>query len=455
MKPLEQLLDTLRTKKIRLLPKENSIFEAINFDNSGEHVFEICSQIANKLNNELVLIKSKLLPFMRSIEEAINDKIDASSLVKSKPEHDIKQIVFPDVVYTIGGKNFLTQHRQPEMLLGGVIIPPQENIESWFVSKDKDIEDGMQLIKKDMGHDDYVELWDKYLNNITETNRNILMLVPDIRLKLDTILLIFVALRNLLEKTPEGLTVPITKFIEVVTAYYNEICNLISIAKWTFEADRKTETLVLGKQDKVLFVDNVLYNQFISEHSPDVLLGYLISNINTSSSRTMQNIVNNKQEYLNTWEKSLQVSNYTKTHNIIQVHKDIYSVVLYNIYTKNFIPEDLKYLIEEYGNNHEEAQDVLRSILNNNAGDYLLNVPLMARDIVGKCMFPGTNFHPFVTSMLSYQNIFEVESDGISPESAASFASVDWLIEYLLEQIIIVDEKGNVFKDRNARYKVL
>lgn len=451
---VETVLKLLKQNNLKLRVSPNSVFEALATDSSDEHVYSICNNIAIQINNEVTVFKSKLVPFLKNIQTMLEERVMTSTMLRKKPPYDIKQVAYPRMMENLETKQVLLPHRKPEPLTGQIMIKPPENIEEYFVNSDNTLSDAYEEVLSLFQGEKKIQLWNDYLVDISERNPNIKMLGVDIRMNLPTLLVLYVVLFNLLDKKPDTATVDDNKYREALTNYFNEVCNYLSIAKYSYETDRKLEVLVVGKTQYTLYVDKDYYSKFLEEHSPDVLLGYLISGVDNISARTMDSILKSKEHYLNEWEKSLRLSNFSNTQNNIQVYRDVYAVALYDIYNKQIIPNDLTQLLSEYGNKHTEAQGVLKKILKTKNYEYIMDVEAIARDIVGLCMFARTNLYPFITTMLAYKRIFEKEKEELTADDAATYATIDWILDYLLSQISIIDSNGNVLKKPKLNFAV-
>lgn len=413
--------------------KSNSVFEALEATDSNEETMAtICKAFATKINNELILIKNKLRPFMNDLVDSVQKKLEENPQGAGLSEFNISVFVPSEVLAELKDKKKIVERRQPTNLIEPLMIPlpPQEEIMDYFIHSDKVIDAGMNVIRERFGVQGLSELWEKYLSNISEMNSNINTMGMNTLQKLDELLLLFVAADNLYDKCPAGVNVKDEKYKELITNFYKEICNFLSIASEHLELMKSTKQLVIAIVDKVIIVEGDLYKQFLEEGgTPDALLGMIISNKDQLKDFIYTSVFEAKETLAQAWVDYVKSQTFVHIELDVARFKTIYSIVLRETYLDN-IPQDLAEILEV---DYETANRQLEEMLHGETKDYVLDPGLVCRDIVGKIMFPNTNFQHFAEHISEYVKL----NTNFTAADGATFAAVEYIIDFMVEQLYI------------------
>ena len=432
-----EIINLINNKNLVVHNKSASVFEALEADNSSANYNAIASSLSEKINNELILVKNKLRPLMNDIAEKCLNKLNEVSSSSPITEYQIKTFEMPYLIEELIKQKIVAPRRDPMFLSKVLSIPTPaiEDIEKYFIHPVSSIDMYVQPLRDAIGKDGMLGIWNKYLSNISETNPAISSMGINVLSKVDEICLLFVVTNNLLDNIPEGVNTTEANYKEVVGEFYGEVCNFLAVANEHLSVFRGSRQLVHEIKDKTAVVDGVLYREYIENGgAPDAILGLIVSGGNSILEYNINTIKEKQEEHMKAWANYVKVQSYTSLDEQVNKHKVVYSIIMQDVY-ENLIPSDLKELLEV---DHNTALSTLNTLLNSNKTDYVLDVELVARDIVGKCIFPNTNFQHFAEGITEYVKL----NPNMTPADAATFASIDFIVDFMLEQVYLGGANG-------------
>lgn len=430
---LKLIVQELTNKNLFLHVKEQSLFKAIDQNASDANL--ICTNLATKINNELILIKNKLRPFMNELATEIEKKLNETQVESEISKYQIHASDLPSVIGELELLGTITKKSRAPLDIGtsqvSIPVPAADKIVEYFVHPNSAVNISIANIVSKGTVEDLNKVWDKYLTSVSNTNENIKAMGFDLMEKINELLLLHTALLNLTKEQGTD-----TKTLELLNLLLNEVNNYLSIAKENVENGRKAGQLVLKLEQYRAIVDKVLYDQFISEgNSPEVILGFILKGDSGLASLLYNEIVKHKQEYLDLWNSKVQLASFQDSNNNIKRYKTVYDIVLTNLFDQDQIPNDLKELVSGgYG----DAKPRLDKLLSEYKPEEIVDYNLVARDIVGLVLFPSTNFQHFAQSITSYSAL----NPNITPQDAATTASLDFILDFLLAQVYVGDIYG-------------
>ena len=168
--------------------------------------------------------------------------------------------------------------------------------------------------------------------------------------------------------------------------------------------------------------------------SPDAILGLVTTSDREFKDFNMGSIVEKLEEYTQAWVNHVKITSFQQIDQEIARRKALYSIILRTVY-EEILPDDLKEIL---GNDHSAAHDELQKLIEEGSKDYILDTDAIARDIIGICMFPNTNFSHFANGITEYVKV----NPSFTPSDAATFASIDFIIDYMLEQVYLGGVNG-------------
>ena len=412
--------------------KNNSVFEALEAAGSDETMRTISQAFATKINNELILIKNKLRPFMNELIDSVKVKVDETSGNDGLAEYNVSIFVPSEVLTELKDKKIIMERRTPVSLVEPLVIPSPsaEEVEKFFIHSDKVIDSGINTLRQKYGVNGMLAIWDKYFSNVSESNPNINSMGVNTLTKLDELLMVFVAADNLTSERPAGVGVSEEKYKELITNFYKEICNFLAITSEHMELIKKTKQLVINIQGSVILVDGDLYKEYLEEGgTPDALLGMIVSNKDQLKDFLYSSVLDHKEELAQAWVDFVKMKTFTHIEMDVSRFKTIYSIVLRDTYLNN-IPQDLAEILEvEY----ETANAKLEDMLHGATKDYVLDPGLVCRDIVGKIMFPNTNFQHYAEHISEYVKL----NPSFTAQDGATFAAVEYVVDFMVEQLFV------------------
>lgn len=436
-KYIKALAQDITNRGLAIHYKSNSVFEACT-SLGPDKTLEVANLLAPKINNELVLVKNKLRPLMNDIVNYIDNKLAEYVPTSPTTDYDIKVYNYPKVLDVLVSSKVLAPRRDPKPLSGsiGIPLPPTKTIEERFKHRNYNIEVLIQPIRANVTTDGLVDIWNRYLTNITESNPNIAGLGIDTIHKTEELILLYVALDNLLEDYNEPeLNKDNVNIMSVLGDYYAEICNFLAINLEHLNLFLSTNQLVIDIKDKTIYVQGELYSKFLEEGgTPDSLLGLIVSGKRDIVSYMYNNILSNKEELTEAWVNKIKLSAGVELSRQTTRLTTLYSILMRDIYD-TLIPEDLKELID---NDFDTAHANLMELLDTNPREYVLDIERVARDIVGICIFPKSFFQKFAETMTYYVEV----NKNFTPQDGATFASIEFIVDYLLDQLYIGNPLG-------------
>lgn len=434
---IELIVQTLEDRKQTIVPTNNSIFRSMDLaDQNDKCVNELCGKLANIINAELILVKNKLIPFMQEIANQFQTAIDEAPSVSELTKYQIKTLSIPGLLDELSAQGLLAPKRAPLPIgRNGVLIPtPTEGIRDYFKYEKASIDLYVKQILKNYTDEDLTNIWDKYLSNIGPTNNNIPGIATRLSELYDVICLLYVALDNLRKVKPEGVSAPDDIYFQVTNVFFNEISNYISIALDNVSKFRSLDRVIDRIDDRTFtaYVDPVVYDKFIKElQKPDIILGMIATPTARETAKyLLGSIKKDAEEYLDTWSSKVKQDQQSSLGRAIEKYKLIYKLKLETIYNQ-YIPFDLKeHITQDLPTILNQYDELIKTIPFNE----ILDVNYIARLIVAKLLFPDTNFDFFSSCMLSYSKL----NDNITPSDAATFASIDFILKFILSQVELV-----------------
>ena len=412
--------------------KQNSLFDALEFDRGNEKLLsELSKKISISVQNDLGLIKGKIIPLMQEYVAYLNDRVLNAKETSETSLFNVIENNIPDVVKEMQDKNIINPKRAVSELPVSQVnipVPSKDVIRSVFKHKINSIAVYGNKIVSSYDDEALATLWEKYFSNISKSNAAIDNLYYS-STGFNELVMVFLALSNLREERVAGVRVNESIYKEVVNKFYSEVLNYIAIRIEKYSNEVKTNKLVNSFKNQYTVVVNAdVYDVFLNNGgSPEVLFGLLLNKPNNVTGLILKNIELRKDEYLSTWNKKVKVTRMNSKFGELKKYQAIYSISLRHLFDE-LLPDDLKELVSSDIN---QAETILADILKKEPIDEVMDTQYMAKEILEHILFPETNFKRFTSYMLEYQKL----DNTITPKDAASFASLDMIMDYLLQQV--------------------
>ena len=416
-----------------------SIFESLSSSTATqEDINTICKSISQKLMNEVVLIKTKMIPFMSNVVLLVESKVKKYSPDSEVNKYKVVEFKVPRLVEELVSKKEITAKRPVREYSNSILtIPtPTENIRDMFILENPLYNTFASDIVSKYSDEELFKVWDKYLTNISKSNNELTSLSFNAILRMEEIVLLYILCINLKDKKPSNVVSPDNVYNDVMNHLELELLNYLAIGLDTLATYRRLNRLVIDIKDKYTIVlDKVILDQVATESfNVEVILGMLIRGNLSASEMLYPNIVANADKYLAEWTNLVKLDRMAIKQKEGAMFSTIYHLALKDLY-ENMIPGDLKeYVVYTF----EEATEVLNGKLKVLPLSDLTNINYMAREIVAHLIFPTSNFHRFTDYMIEYSKL----DSTLTQQDAAGFAVLDILLDYLTGQINTSDING-------------
>lgn len=416
-----------------------SIFESLSSSTSTqEDINTICKSISQKLVNEVVLIKTKMIPFMSNVVLLVESKVKKYSPDSEVNKYKVVEFKVPKLVEELVSKKEITTKRPVREYSNSILtIPtPTENIRDMFILENPIYNTYASEVVSKYSDEELSKVWDKYLTNISKSNNDLTSLSFNAILRMEEIVLLYILTTNLKDKKPSGVVSPDNVYSDVMSQLELELLNYLAIGLDTLATYRRLNRLVIDIKDKYTIVlDKVILDQIATESfNVEVILGMLIRGNLSASEMLYPNIVANADKYLAEWTNLVKLDRMAIKQKEGAMFSTIYHLALKDLY-ESMIPGDLK---EHVVYTFEEATEVLNGKLKVLPLSDLTNINYMAREIVAHLIFPTSNFHRFTDYMIEYSKL----DSTLTQQDAAGFAVLDILLDYLTGQINTSDING-------------
>lgn len=430
------LAQQLVAKNKIIKAKPNSVFEGIDLAQGDEDTIqEISREISVKLGNEVDLFKNKLLPLMKEVNDLVVSKLSASETPTDTSKYRVIEYDLPIVVSNLKLSGLIGKFREPKRLQEESLYipaPSKLDLPKYLELDNANNTNALQVIVGKYSDEDLLTFWEQYLSNISNKNNFINITLSNPVANIEALLILFAITYNLVKSKPAEVDASDDKYFGIISFFNAELANYIAMAEAGFENGRKNGKLIVGFADEgyTIRVDEKMYQTFIEEgYSPEVLFGLACSSFKSDVEFLFYDKIKEAAPVLlENWNKKVRVEQYTESVKNIQRHRTVYSVLLTDIY--NLVPEDLKELLLV---SEDQAREKLQYKLETEKDSEIVDTLYMSREIVGYCLFENTGFHKFTHYMMEIEKL----NPEFNASEIANFATVQLLLEYLTDQLIV------------------
>lgn len=412
--------------------KQNSLFEAIEFGRGNDKLIgELASKIAAGVKNDLILIKGKLVPLMKEYAAYLDKKVLDAKEVTETSLYQVQEQSIPDVVKELQDKGIILAKRSiGEMPVAQLSIPlPSDDvIMSMFKHNISSIDMYASKIVDMYTKEEAKALWEKYLLNISRSNPAIDMMSFN-STSFKELIMLFLVLSNLREEKVAGVKASEETYKDIVHKFYSEVLNTLAIKVEKYQTDVRMNKLIADIKDEYTVVVNAdVYDDFLNANGkPEVLFGLLLNRPNNVTGFLRKEIELKQDEYLKAWDKKVKMVRMNSKYADLKKYEAVYSISLRHLF-EELIPGDLEKIAKT---DIANAESLLKAKLAEEPINEVMDTEYMAREILAHIVFPGTNFHKFTDYMLEYVKL----DPKLTSQEAASFASIDMIMDYLLQQV--------------------
>lgn len=418
-------------KNKRITPKGDSVYlevDRVGAFSRKDQYLGVATAIANKLYPEVLLYKSRIVPYMTRLSNFIKERSESIKGKNPILEYTITNSTFSDVVDEILNSNSSLGGDPLDLYNNDSIDVPYSEIRTLFKFNNSTHNIYLENILKNKTDDQLLDIYGKYLTGISKNNVMIKSLhnvnIASISM-VDTIVLIISALENYLSNTEPGKIEPNDK--KTLDLYKINLIKVLKKIKPHYENVSKIELVILYKDGKNIIVEDNNYKKFLqSGGTPDAILGWMIEDSESSdlTKRTIKGLTLNKEQYEEAWSKFVNFSKLAVSDQLVDSVRTFMHME-YNKIWDEYVPEDLKDEIDM-----DESRNIYNTLISNST-ELLLKPSALARVIMSDVFFRHTNFKLFAETMKSY-----LETDSkITYQDAATFTIIDMVITYLCNQL--------------------
>lgn len=416
--------------------QENTILEELELNNSDEHITNIASRIAEKMNNELILVKNKIRPFMEEYIAEVEKTLGGIKVDSELSKYTIVVHDYPKVIEELIANNFISSPRPVGKLPDGsaeLVTPPVETIREIFSHTNASVNVYANSILDKYTNEQLVILFEKYFKLVSESNPAIQQLDVEAVYNVDEVILVYIACDRLLDGG--GLN---ERQALMVNALHAELVNHIAISHQRFKLSRELHKVIISIKDGVVHVDNDTYKRYLDDgNTQETLLGMAVLDVQDNTEYAFESIIAKKAEYNEAWVNKVKLSQYSQEDADIRRHRAAYDIVLIKFFEDEWVPKDLKEFITL---NYQEANRMFKDVIQNISRADELDVGLVIRELFGQVLFKDTNFKRFADGITDHVKLHP----DATPSDAATFASLEFIIGYLLDQIKVDTINGNI-----------
>lgn len=392
-------------------------------------------RLANILSNEINMIRNDILPLIKEFGMFVTESLNKKLAVNPFKDVNIYTAELPEVFEELVARNVIKVNGDNTRTLSNsnliIPTPTPAKIREYLVYGSGGIQEMIKSFTSFISDDELVRIWDTYLGRISADNTAYISLgykVNSSIFGLDLFILSIIV-KNLLTTIPEGVRVSNGMYQDTISTLDvvldNKISRLITlinsntnIGKVIYKADSLKEVIVIKST----------YDDFLNKDgSPEIIYGAVLAGAKTAGVTTL---VDNKDNYAKKWDEYVNSVTIKQKLSSLESHRLSYKLgvtdLINNSMTdrvKSMIPVEIVSKIDE----------VIINFLNNSKTEHLFNVNRVAEEIVAGILFGHTNAQEFIGYMKHYSKL----NPDISPKEAATYASADLVVDYLISQLEI------------------
>jgi len=411
--------------------KHNSVYSALEINPSSSNLSDVSVMIAGMVKNEIGKIRNLMIPVAKTFISKTEKVLSDSPLPNSLLEYKITERKIPEILQYLKDNGLLPNvARQIELPSAVLVIPEPKGVIKDAIQFNNEVLNIMlKTILVQYTDEMLLNIWAKYLGNISSTNDNINRITLGDYNTLDDLIVLFAMVQKIKIDRPDGVSAPEGTYITVMDLLYSKISNALLSVIENFKSSTDLNKLVIKARPKELIVNGDLLDTFLVNNTMDVLLGLLLSG-DAKDYMDMSDISGGAEKYTGIWDHANKLEQLKRASQEVSRYKAAYDMVLTDII--NNIPEELH---DDLTCLPRNSIEMLRLVIDRRAGDEVLNISKMSMEIVGKIVFGNSNFGRFTTYMMRYSEL----NTKLTPEEAATMATIDMVLDYLTDQFTVLE----------------
>ena len=415
----------------------NSIFNVIE-DTAGKTSntketanIEYINRLSTLLSNTVSYYKNKLLPFLLEYREEVN-KITLNRLGQVViNDINIVQVSISSLVTELMDKEIVGQSSSlVELPINMLSISLPEDPMSYVKSDspilDKYLKDLLEV--NGYGEEEVIKLWEKYLLNVSSSNDAITNIRYNIPINIDELTILFMLVRNIKDNAPSTITINLSSYTKVMNEFYTKLRNDITYAVEVIKRDISKNRVIFGIKEKTVYVNRPIFNKYLKDNKVEGILGLAVSEDKDKLIKYyLDELIRETNKYLASWSKYTNLKKLSI--NETSIYRNAYAFALKELYTNTDedVMEKLKYkeLLKAESEILECVSTMsLAELKDINKTTIVLLLELLEED---------NNFGMYINSIYNYNKTL----DNLQPNQAASLATLDLLLGYLLQQVVV------------------
>ena len=409
----------------------STVFDLINsYGNTNDSISVVAGKLANGLINDINLIRNSLVPVRNDLRNIVNELLDTTTnnnifdgvVVPVKLPHIVDELYSRNVLNT----NVSKAHFDNKIM----VIEKPDNIKNYVTFGNTFLDNLLRDILNKYDDAAFNRIWEKYFYNVSSSSPAYNALDKLDIGNMDEYIIAY-AIVSVLGKDKQ-----LVKYVSDGD-YFNNINNLkifinglINNLVNKYKAEEKSKILISGLNDKKLYVNENVYNEFLKTNSVEVLLGFIIKH-NTIKNvelkdRLLDNVMLNADTYQMAYDHFIKIENLNRSFREIERYKLAYEQALIDLYKD--IPTDV---MEHVTYIPSAIHDILKIFFGRYDNNEILDINLMVTDIIADIVFARTSFKSFVKNMEDMMKM----NNKLTPTDAATLAGIDLIIDYLIKQL--------------------
>jgi len=407
--------------------KQNSILNL-----AEGSIDEIVVRVASAVGNDVSYYKNSLVPFVKGYHDTVVSTVNSRLANIVLADYSISEIEIPVIIQSYMDRNVVgvsdTIVDLPVSMLS-IPNPGVVGIKNILRSDNSLIESDTLELLSNFTDDQLMDVWDSFLLNVSKSNDSIAMLRIKAPKNINTVALLLVLVDKLKDATPEGIIgISSSEYKRIMTKFYFSLANTLSYIVKGVQHAVKSKRLVNSVTDKVVYVYGSVYKEYLTKNNVDALFGLAVDDdLSYLPNLYLDSIIINIEKYLTSWEKYIKLQKLSV--NEVSLYRNAYSMTI--VKTLEDAPESVKKDIVELSIGNVE--NLISKYVKGLDLSELKDTKRISKDIMTDLVLTNKSFTKFVNSMQNYA----VTMENAEPDEAASLATLDLILDYLLEQVTV------------------
>lgn len=427
-----QLLATQMAEQKRILDyKPNAVLNIVN--STAIDKSEIISKISTMVGNEISLYRNFLLPFVKEYKDAVAALVASKLGTVDLSAYQVIPVSMPAIIKQYFEKNLISKDSKSIQLpVGSLVIdnPGAAKIRAYLKSDIPTTQMYIDELLLGVTDDMLINIWDKYLLNVSGSNSNIDILGYHSLENVVEVSILFLLVDKLKNNIPETVRVSPATYTKTMREFAFKLAGDMAKISKTLDYNKQMNKLVISIKDTVVYVDAALYKKFLVDNTVEVLLGMTVNSTDLGiKNNYYDDILVNKNNYIQAWNNKYKLMTMAVRSQDVTAYRLAYELALNELYT------DMQSEIQErLSLDLTGAQDVIRDYVKRVSIEDLSEISEMSKLIVTTFLLHDTNFALFTNYMTGYAKL----DPTLTSKEAASFATLDLIVDYLIEQISVI-----------------